>query len=439
MDGTPDDVRRLLSATLFPLGLVRGAGDVVAERFEAPRSPLQVGARLTVLSPERITPVANLLRPLHAPPVVCVVLLAVVATHLWLYARHGIAGALTQAIYQPSLFLAALAILIPSFVAHELGHASALRYGGGRVRSMGIGLYLVWPVFYTDVTDSYRLGRSARVRTDLSGFYFHLLFAAIRVGLYWLTGQEVLLLVVVLIDLDIARQLLPFLRLDGYWTLADLTGVPDFFSQMGPFLRSLRRRRRGPGARLPALRPWSKVAFALYVAVTIPVLGAWLILLVVRLPELVARGRISAAYQLDALTEGWQRAEPLTVIGAGLQLLMLILLPVAIAYSVVRLARALVSRRRRLRSARSPGARGARSGRLVRRGDRRSPRAQTTPRRRRSDGSAGSGLNICRMSDDQTRPPCPVPHPDRHCSSASRTQSSKRPPACSPRAGTRRA
>ena len=34
---------------------------------------------------------------------------------------------------------------------------------------MGAGLYLVWPAFYTDVTDSYRLGRAGRLRTDLGG------------------------------------------------------------------------------------------------------------------------------------------------------------------------------------------------------------------------------------------------------------------------------
>ena len=39
-------------------------------------------------------------------------------------------------------------------------------------------------------------------------------------------------------NLEIIHQLLPFLRLDGYWTLADITGVPDFFSQMTAFIRS---------------------------------------------------------------------------------------------------------------------------------------------------------------------------------------------------------
>ncbi|MBA3445542.1 MAG: hypothetical protein H0T58_11920, partial [Gemmatimonadales bacterium] len=86
---------------------------------------------------------------------------------------------------------------------HEFGHASALRYGGGRVRGMGAGFYLIYPAFFTDVTDSYRLGRWARVRTDLGGFYFHLTFALGLIGLYWVTGQEFLLVVVLLINLDI--------------------------------------------------------------------------------------------------------------------------------------------------------------------------------------------------------------------------------------------
>jgi hypothetical protein len=53
----------------------------------------------------------------------------------------------------------------------------ALRYGGGRARSMSAGLYLLYPAFHTDVTDNCRLGRWARVRTDLAGFYFNRVFS----------------------------------------------------------------------------------------------------------------------------------------------------------------------------------------------------------------------------------------------------------------------
>jgi len=89
------------------------------------------------------------------------------------------------------------------------------------------------------------------VRTDLGGVYFHLIFALGLVALYGLTGHELLLFVVLLIDLEVLRQFFPFVRLDGYWVLADLTGIPDFFSQISPFLRTVLRRpdRKGPSSR----------------------------------------------------------------------------------------------------------------------------------------------------------------------------------------------
>ena len=47
---------------------------------------------------------------------------------------------------------------------------------------MGAGMYLVWPAFYTDVTDTYRLGRGGRVRTDLGGLYFNAIVAVAMFG-----------------------------------------------------------------------------------------------------------------------------------------------------------------------------------------------------------------------------------------------------------------
>ena len=87
---------------------------------------------------------------------------------------HGVAGGVRDALYAPGLLLIMFAATIGAAAFHELGHAAALRYGGGMPRGMGAGLYIVYPAFYTDVSDNYRLGRWARVRTDLGGFYFNL-------------------------------------------------------------------------------------------------------------------------------------------------------------------------------------------------------------------------------------------------------------------------
>ena len=173
-----------------------------------------------------------------------------------------------------------VAILIVSGCFHEFGHASALQYGGGQVRGMGVGFYLLFPAFYADITDSYRLGRWARMRADVGGFYFHLIFTLGLIVLYLISGQTFLLFAVVLINLNIIFQCLPFVRMDGYWVLADVTGIPDFFSQMGPFLASMLPLRGKKGSTLPKLKLWVKGIFVLYIILTIPFLVLILFLLV---------------------------------------------------------------------------------------------------------------------------------------------------------------
>src|SRR5262249_21299964 len=83
---------------------------------------------------------------------------------------------------------------------------------------------------------------------------------------------EFLLVAVLAIDLDILYQCLVVVRFDGYWALADLTGIPNLFSRMGPFCRTLSRRRSANGSALPALKPCVSAVFTLYILVTVPVL-----------------------------------------------------------------------------------------------------------------------------------------------------------------------
>src|SRR6185369_6621935 len=212
-------------------------------------------------------------------PLVFIAMLAVAfATQYWVFAVHGIGQGLFESFNTPGMLAALLGVIIASAAFHEFGHASGLTYGGGQVGAMGAGLYIVYPAFYTDVSDNYRLGRWARVRTDLGGFYFNLVFALGVLGVYLATGNEVLLLIVSLLNLEMMRQLMPFLRLDGYWVLADLTGVPDFISHIGGFIRSLVPGRRSSDdqhskRQLPPLKPWASVVFVLYILVILPLMA----------------------------------------------------------------------------------------------------------------------------------------------------------------------
>lgn len=330
---TSDHVRQIIQTKLMPMGLVTSADAANPVRAGlTAHSPLAVTVRSRVLGPRAIDPFARVLQIFYAPPVLIIMLAMIAAGHVWLYFVQGVAGGASAILQTPSLFLLVIAILLASAVFHEFGHAAALRYGGGRARGMGAGLYLVYPMFYTDTTDSYRLGRWARVRTGLGGVYFNLISAVAVLALYWLTGQEFLLLVVPLINFDIIRQFLPFGRLDGYWVLSDLTGVPDFFSETGAFLRSvlpLPGRKRGT---LTHLKRWVKVSLALYLLIAIPVMAVMLVLLIYGVPRLLVALWTAAVQQAETMVQAPQQGNLALMVAALVQMMFLVLQAVAITY-----------------------------------------------------------------------------------------------------------
>ena len=306
-------------------------------------------ARANVFGPRFIESITGLLQYLFAPPLLLPMLALIIAAHVWMYTGHGLGTGIRTVLATPALLLIVVAIIAVSGIAHEFGHASALRYGGGKVRGMGVGLYLIYPAFYTDTTDTYRLGRWARVRTDLGGFYFHLIFALGLIGLYALTGYEFLLIAVFLINLDILYQCIPFFRLDGYYTLADLTGVPDFFSQMGPFLASVLPVKGWQGAKLPPLKPWVKTVFILYMLLTVPLLALLLFLFFTRAPQIITMIWTSLDSNAQVILDAQANGDILAMLASLAQMLILALPMLGILYMLYSLGwkpvRALWARR----------------------------------------------------------------------------------------------
>jgi len=291
------DVANLIHCKLVPLGLMESQmGESKAER-----SPVDVNIRFRTLGPRFIEPIASVFQLLCNTVIVSAVLVAAGVGHWWLYRIHGVAQGIQETIYTPGGVLFVVTLVLLAAVFHEFGHASALKHHGGKVGSMGMALYIIYPAFYTDVTDNYRLSRWARISTDLGGIYFHLIFTLMSFGAYLTTHRELFLFCVLLVDLEIIQQFVPVIRFDGYWLMADLTGIPDFFSQMAPFLRTLVPSRIGAalqkkmpyaaaieGTRLPEVKKWVKVVFLTYIFITVPLLAYLVALMVITLPELIS-------------------------------------------------------------------------------------------------------------------------------------------------------
>jgi putative peptide zinc metalloprotease protein len=278
---TADQVRYLITAKLLPLGIVADQGAPAAPPRANPLLALR--ARGTLLPERAANAAAALLTPLFRWPVVVAVVISVAAVDWWLFAVHGLGGGVRQVLRDPVDLLIVVGLSVVSAVFHECGHAAGCRYGGARPGVIGVGIYLVWPAFFTNVTDSYRLSRAGRLRTDLGGLYFNAVFMLALAGIYVATSAEVLLLVIAFTHLEMLEQLLPFVRFDGYFILSDLIGVPDLFARVMPIVKSvLPGGRRDP--RVTGLRRRARIVVTAWVLCVIPLLTFSIGYLVLHLP-----------------------------------------------------------------------------------------------------------------------------------------------------------
>ncbi|TFV29640.1 hypothetical protein E4K10_48375 [Streptomyces sp. T1317-0309] len=93
-------------------------------------------------------------------------------------------------------------------------------------------------------------------------------------GLYLVTGQPLFLAAVYLAHFEVLEQLMPLVRLDGYYILGDLAGVPDLYGKVKPILMSLLPGRRREAAALLGLKRSARIVVTVWVAVMVPLLLA---------------------------------------------------------------------------------------------------------------------------------------------------------------------
>jgi putative peptide zinc metalloprotease protein len=175
------------------------------------------------------------------------------------------------------LFLPIFGLFVLSMLAHEIGHASACARYGLTVRDIGVGLYLIFPVFYSDVSAAWELTRRRRIVVDVAGTYFQLMVGTAYLLIYELSGWEVFRLGYVVVFYLSVFVLIPVFKFDGYWLLADLLGVVNLHRQVPRVAAHLRDRlRRRPGPELP-WPPRVTAAVTIYGAVCAVVVAFFLV------------------------------------------------------------------------------------------------------------------------------------------------------------------
>lgn len=156
---------------------------------------------------------------------------------------------------------------------HELGHAfTATRYGV-RVAHMGVALLVLFPMLYTDTSESWKLSNSRqRLAIASAGIITELALAGlatlawslapegpVRGGLFFLATTSWIL--------TLAVNVSPFMRFDGYFILTDILDLPNLHERAGNLAKTAMRRillgfRDAWPERLPGRQNMWLIAFA---------------------------------------------------------------------------------------------------------------------------------------------------------------------------------
>lgn len=290
-----------------------------------------------VLIPETtVGTVARLLSWTHHPIVVVPVLVSLVVFDIWLFGSVAAIQALVSVISTPLLMLAVLGLTLASLLFHEFGHASACHYSGARPGAIGCGIYLIWPALYTDVTDVYRASKAGRLRTDFGGVYFNIIYILGMAGCYAATGHPVFLAAAFAIHFEILEQLLPVVRLDGYFILGDLAGVPDLFGKVRPILLSVLRRKTDD-PRITDLKRSTRVVVTVWVLTVFPLLVGNLVYAIWNLPRILNATMLTASATVASLVADWNGDRYASAALDVISLVFLVIPSIGLIYLLIRM------------------------------------------------------------------------------------------------------
>lgn len=113
-------------------------------------------------------------------------------------------------------------LVIAASLVHELGHSLAAAASGIGLRPIGFSVYLIYPVFYTNVSGIDKLGLKQKALIDCGGFISQFIFVLLLLLFSALFGSPAAAEAARWTTAIILFNMNPFLRTDGYWLYKDI-------------------------------------------------------------------------------------------------------------------------------------------------------------------------------------------------------------------------
>ncbi len=271
LQANPANARAASIRALLLQAGTAAAMKAAVERAQPERQKSWLYYQVPMWNPDRfLGAVEPMVRFLWTPAFAFVYLMLVAAAG-WLVLAHGREMWPQIPSLSGSVWGVGLVVLGVALVAvHECCHGLTCKHYGGRVNDTGfLMIFMIMPAAYVDVSDAWLFREKRhRVLTGLAGPMWDLSVVALGILMWNATPPGLLRAIAVMAiavsGMSLVMNLNPLLKLDGYYILSDLTGIPNLKDAASDAFRNWLRRVRGLSQEGPLLTRKTTVLLVVY-------------------------------------------------------------------------------------------------------------------------------------------------------------------------------
>ena len=236
---TLQDVEKIIETKIKPLGIFKQEDNQQEISYDAD----SIKTQKTLLGASKTYFLSSIFKHLYSKWVVFSFILIGLFAHVFYLSSHSLLEEKSKVWIEASgiEYILIYFLIIFIFIFHEIGHASAALHFGIRTPRIGYGFYLVYPVFFTEISEAWKLQPKKRMIINLGGIYFQWISGSFFILLDYLNlfGVHIWSGIVVINFVRLLYSFMPFMKADGYWIFSDGFGLTNLRKKSNQFLAAI--------------------------------------------------------------------------------------------------------------------------------------------------------------------------------------------------------
>lgn len=238
-----EDVEKIIIKKIMPLGVLKSSKEEDNIQQEMSYDADSIKTQKTLLNESKTHFLASIFKHFYQKWAIIFFILIGLFAHVFYLSSHSILEEKSKVWAEASAleYLLIYFLIILIFIFHEVGHASAALHYNIRTPRIGYGFYLVYPVFFTQISEAWKLEPKKRMVINFGGIYFQWIAGSIFILLDYFNVASTHLWsgIVVINFVRLLYSFVPFMKADGYWIFSDGFGLTNLRKKSNQFLAAI--------------------------------------------------------------------------------------------------------------------------------------------------------------------------------------------------------